>query len=311
MAANVGSRSQLQRAIAMSSLPLPSYSTIRRETSDLTAKPGWHDENVAALRDWVLSKKLGRDEYAPLRQTIILAFDDMKIRSGIQMEPSSNGLYGFAADPVKQSKRGGVRKGPEIATQMLQFHVKGLFANFEAPIAFYPNNGYNAEFLELAVWQGVRLLEKHGFTVLLFVCDGAGANRRLIRATKAAYVGITRNVISGGPIIIFQDPPHLLKKLRNSFYNRILQRPLCDPIRWDFLEKLVELDERRPFPGLKSLKRACLTINHYTKMKVKHAQGVFSREVHERLRQLNDSEFGGKAEGSNLKSVSFYLKNLS
>ena len=70
------------------------------------------------------------------------------------------------------------------------------------------------------------MLEMCGFTVISVVADGCSINRRFFRLHKMTQYqksGITYlapNISSPGNKVYFMpDPPHVLKTVRNAWYN--------------------------------------------------------------------------------------------
>ena len=76
------------------------------------------------------------------------------------------------------------------------------------------------------IWTAIRMSEMCGLTVIPVVADGCSINRRFFRLHKMTQYqksGITYlapNISSPGNKVYFMpDPPHVLKTVRNAWYN--------------------------------------------------------------------------------------------
>ena len=74
-------------------------------------------------------------------------------------------------------------------------------------------------------WEAIARLERQGFHVLAVTCDGASTNRHLwkLHANNNEIIHKIPNVYAAEgnrDIYFISDPPHLLKMIRNSWYNR-------------------------------------------------------------------------------------------
>ena len=65
-----------------------------------------------------------------------------------------------------------------VATHVMNFFFKGLFANFEYPCAYSLTKGVNAPQLNTLFRQGVSLLHCQCSDVLLICCDRTSTNRK-------------------------------------------------------------------------------------------------------------------------------------
>ena len=76
------------------------------------------------------------------------------------------------------------------------------------------------------MWRAIRMLALIGLQVISVVADGASNNRRFFRMHKISKFqcsGITYkapNITNPGSFVYFiADPPHLIKTVRNAWYN--------------------------------------------------------------------------------------------
>ena len=78
----------------------------------------------------------------------------------------------------------------------------------------------SAQQLNHIFWEGVGLLDAHGFNVIVSCCDGAPENRTfMVMNGCTEEVSKGNNPFSKNPLIFLSDLPHLIKKLRNNIYN--------------------------------------------------------------------------------------------
>ena len=96
-----------------------------------------------------------------------------------------------------------------------------LFGSYELII------GVSSNCLIYIVWRAIRLLQIAGLQVVCVVADGASANRRFFSLhsineyKKSGVIYLAPNVChaSGDKVYFVADPPHLLKTIRNAWYN--------------------------------------------------------------------------------------------
>ena len=95
-------------------------------------------------------------------------------------------------------------------------------------------------------------------------------------------------------IFILADPPHLLKNIRNALLNHgeftidpkyveELNLP-SNKVKWEYIKKMVEFQEERQLRICPHLTKADIDIGTYSKMKVKFAKHVFSKETAESIK---------------------------
>ena len=81
------------------------------------------------------------------------------------------------------------------------------------------------------VWRAIRMLQLAGLTVVSVVADGASSNRKFFRLHKILEhqkSGVTYkapNISRNGHFVyLMPDAPHLLKTIRNAWYNSQAKR---------------------------------------------------------------------------------------
>ena len=93
-------------------------------------------------------------------------------------------------------------------------------------VVSYFFEGVDADYLIHIAWKAIRMLQIAGLNVVCIVADGASNNRHFFRShsiPKFRKSGVTYkapNIFSPGEFVYFvADPPHLIKTVRNAWYN--------------------------------------------------------------------------------------------
>ena len=202
-------------------IKLPSGRTLNDYKNFSSPKSGWNTENIKVMKDKIEKLKLKQSA-----KIGAFSFDEVKIKEGLLFDPSTWELIGFtnldSTEDTCDSKGSSTNDHPEakLATHVLQFFFKSLFAKFDFPYSYFLTKGITAQKLHRIFWQCVSILHGFQFTILLSICDGASENRAFINmnGTNASKSQGT-NRFSGRPIFFFSDPPHLMKKLRNNLFS--------------------------------------------------------------------------------------------
>ena len=110
------------------------------------------------------------------------------------------------------------------------------------------------------------------------VCEPAGKD-------SGAWCFQTINIHTGRDFYFYSDPPHLIKKLRNSFLksweegSKRRLRKGGHNIKWEFIREVYTEDQKRISVKLTKLSLACIQPNPFEKMRVPYAARVFDRRV--------------------------------
>ena len=204
-------------------LRLPSGRLLSDYKNFSSPRSGWQTSTIKAMKE-----KYEKTKYSKRGQVGRLFFDEVKIKEGLVFDPSTFELIGFTdigddetdIPTVLNDDKVTATPQKNIATHVLQFFYKSLFAKFEFPCAFFLTKGVTAQKLNRVFRQGVSLLHGFGFEIMLACCDGAPENRSFMNmngtnATKSKCY----NPFSKKPLFFISDPPHLMKKLRNNIYS--------------------------------------------------------------------------------------------
>ena len=207
-------------------LRLPHESTLKKYTH-------YTDAAVGIQYD-VLETMINEIDFGkPHNANVTLILDEMKIKSGLVFSSSSGELIGFTDvgevnNEINEFARRIKMKDGELAEQQLASHaftimVRGLFQNFQQPIAFYPTCALNNSDIYETVWHAVSVVEARGLKVRCLVADGAQSNRKFYKSSAAPDCDIPFWTINpydkSRKIYFFCDVPHLLKTTRNNLEN--------------------------------------------------------------------------------------------
>jgi len=105
--------------------------------------------------------------------------------------------------------------------------IKGCTSDVKYLIAAYPCNQLTSDMLYSKTWNLISRLERASIKVLAFVGDGAACNRAFIdmhkpiTRTESGIIFDTVNFCAEDrrPLYFMSDVAHLLKTVRNCFYN--------------------------------------------------------------------------------------------
>ena len=101
--------------------------------------------------------------------------------------------------------------------------VRGLFGKLQYPYAQFACANLSGDQMFDPVWQAISRLERLGFCVLALMCDGASPNRKLLKlhskGDDMVYKVPNPYANDSRYLYFISDPPHLLKTIRNSWFN--------------------------------------------------------------------------------------------
>lgn len=281
-------------------LKLPSGRTLSDYKNFCSSKSGWQASVMEAMRE--SAKKQGISESGKFGG---LFFDEVKIKEGLLFDPSSWELIGFTDLDVDESDTSNdnmttLPVQASLATHVLQFYFKSLFSSFHFPCSYFLTNGISAQDLNRVFWQGVELLNSHGFKVLLTCCDGASENRAfMVMNGCSETVSQTNNPFSNFPLFFLSDPPHLIKKLRNNIYksgfkensSRYTRCLLLNSknILWEHIYSVYLRDKKRHLFST-DIRSSHVHLDSFSKMRVKLAVQVLNSKVQKDMAKYeNDS----------------------
>ncbi|XP_019643730.1 PREDICTED: uncharacterized protein LOC109484810 [Branchiostoma belcheri] len=261
-------------------LRLPSGRTLRDYKNFSTASSGWHISSLQRMRETFHVKKI-----KPHGNVGFLAFDEVKIKEGLIWEPNTNRLVGFVdvdeiptdldLTTVRSPKSENVQCHEQVATHVMQFMFKSLFAPFSFPVAYFLTKRFTGVQINRMFWTGVGMLHDFGFHIVLSVCDGDSANRTFIRMNTGDTGHMCENTFSSGPIFFISGHEH--------YHTRCLRYDGKDII-WKHIQSVFDRDRKRPL-ALTRLTKQHVYLDNWAKMRVNLSVHTLSsavqREMHE------------------------------
>jgi hypothetical protein len=178
---------------------------------------------------WKAKCEEEKREYGPEHRGL-LVFDEVKIRGGCMMNPSSNLTDGFCMEVEELHNLADVYThiggGEQPVCQYVMTSMwRCLDSPFEVlgPIMASPK-GLNSRAIHKYVWRCIEEFHQAGFQTDMTVCDGATPNLAFVKIncpntdplSGPAIQPFCYNRFTGRVLFMVFDPPHGLKTKRNS-----------------------------------------------------------------------------------------------
>lgn len=268
---------------------LPSLSTLTKWYKTINGRPGFTQEAFNALK--------ARAESSKEELLYTLVFDEMKIKRKVEYEPLSQRSFGF------------VDFGNQLdtdcnneCTEALVLLVVPINGKFKVPIGYFLVDKTSGQQKANLINIALELCHENKVTIKALTFDGCPANLAMAnqlgcKLQKEQMKSNFPHPITGAKVFVYLDPVHMLKLIRNTFEKyREFQDENGNPIRWDYVKILQELQENESFHLANKLRTE--HINFKTNiMKVKLATQLFSRSVATALdfcnKELKLPEFEG------------------
>lgn len=280
-------------------LKLPCVRTLFDYSHAIKAKEGVHDELLSLVQEKVATYAEKYKEFH------VLLCDGMHISQNLVYRKQDGVLVGYThLDDVKEEVdrfekflEGKEQGQPDrvLATEILAFMVKGMASDVKCVIACYPCKVLTAEMMYKWSWDVIRACEIRNIKILAFVCDGLGVNRTFFEmhtpVTKDTHFKLvfdTINFCSPERRVLYfiSDVCHLLKTLRNAFYNSgdgkkkpRLMTINGQTIQWKTIVRLYLTYKSDTLRKSYKLNSQNVFLTSYSKMKVRYAAHVLSKTV--------------------------------
>ena len=201
-------------------LQLPSESLVSLYKNSVKQGPGILPDMMTWMEDEAKRQNVKKEGYYG---GIIL--DEMAIQDDLQIVNTKSGTQIFGLSDietdVKRMKMLNVDKVEENLANHVQQYVFNGLSGFRWPFANFPNRQADPAEIFITTWKCIDALQDHGFSPIYCCMDGSSNNRAFLKMhfngdpvdshMKAKFY---RNPMKS--IIFIMDPPHLLKKIRNS-----------------------------------------------------------------------------------------------
>lgn len=236
------------------------------------------------------------------KQYHVLMADEIHVSKNLVIEKSTGQVIGFKdLDKIDQEvatldsllDNPDKQLEPEIATKILSFMVKACSSKVKDVVASFPVCNPSPKQMYSWTWEVIGALEKSGVKIIAFVCDGAPSNRAFFKLHKpvtklpSGVIFDTINKYDPEKVLyFFSDIPHLLKTIRNAFFNSRLGkkgvrclRKNGEAIVWDIIIRLFLSKKDKILRKSYKLNAQNVFPDSYTKMKVAPAAQVLSKTV--------------------------------
>ena len=206
-------------------IKLPSQRTLRDYTHCIKNQVGFSSDVDQAIVDVA-------DLSVDLHKNVTLVMDEIYIKSDLVYDKHEGTLVGFVNVGETNNQIlefeaiiSNGESSPSLAKTMMVFMVKSLLHKFDYPYAQLACGKMTGDLIFDPMWEAIARLERIGFFVLALCCDGASSNRRLWKLhsdSKELVYRVPNIFASEGKRFVYfiSDPPHLIKTIRNSWYNK-------------------------------------------------------------------------------------------
>ena len=280
-------------------LCLPSKRTLRDYRNVIPPKTGFIPEVIDQL-------KRSTENLSGHQRYICIAFDEMKISSGLVFDKHTGEIIGFTSlgdDDITEAFMG---KENNLASHALLFSVRGTSSHLCFPVAYFATDAIISTQLIALFWRCVAIMELNcNLWVIATVCDGATANRKFFSLHKSLdrhptgsdVVYRTTNIFCRNRYIFFiSDAPHLMKTARNCLLNSGSgNKARCmwfkdQFILWRHIADIYNKDLESGLKLLPRLSNAHIQLTSYSKMNVSLARQVLSTSVASVLKNFSPKE---------------------
>lgn len=306
---------------------LPNTRTIKLwySNSDVSNEEGIAEKNMMRLEKIVLKYK-EENNGQPFCCSLIC--DEIDIRQQISWDPH-NGYTGMASEipsesgnsdddngepPSKKSKSNESSESTKpistertvnsnMAKQAIVYLLNGINVSFEFPVAYWLIRGLNKFQRKHLMKKVIKAVTLAGVKILNLtfdchpcnapMCELLGANLNVNDPNN--FKTSIENPINGESILIFFDPCHIEKLIRNTLANKkIIYFEKNQKIKWDYIEELYKFSQENDFSVHKINKKHMQWKRN--SMNVGIANETLSRSVADALQFLMGSgkkEFDG------------------
>jgi len=285
--------------------------TLKRWYTVINGQPGFTKESLDSITNIVKKKQ-------PVYCNLVI--DEISIRKHIELDSQRN-IYGFVNLGVANDM-----DGDEIqeAKNALVFLAVGINGYWKLPIGYFLIDGLNGKERANLLQKAIELLSDTGVKINSITFDVTSVNTTMVKSlgadlnTRPYILNPHRNE----QIYIFLDAAHMIKLVRNAWGDKkykknlngqselvpkVLQNSKGQPIRWDYLEMLYQLECEK---GLRAGTKIIIRRIKYTdeKMNVRLAAQTLSQSVADALMFLKGTEPGFKNVDATVEFVA-YMNN--
>lgn len=275
---------------------LPHPKTLSKWYSCLNCVPGFTSEAFEALKT-IVKKSTNKVICA-------LSLDEMSIRQHLQWNGRRTVGYVDVGDNLEGDNL-------PLAKDALVFMVTCVNGHWKLPIGYFLTNGVNGEQRSALLKNCIQLLIETGVEVASVTFDGCPSNFAMTKLLGARFDDLS-NIdplikIYNQNIVIFPDPCHMMKLIRNTLGDKKQLVDNCNKtVSWHYIENLQKIQENEGLHLANKLKKAHINYKKQI-MKVRLATQIFSRSVADSLSfcrsELNIEEFDGSEATQNFINI--------
>lgn len=246
---------------------LPHERTISGWYQSVNCGPGLTKEAFIALKGAVTEAKKSN-------QTLIcnLSFDELAIRQQVEWNGNSSVGYVDIGDGLQHQVK---------ATQIIVFMVVCINRGWKIPVGFFPIISLTAEQKKNLLMHCLSDLLDTGIEVCGVTFDGAPANltvSKLLGCEISCKNSTFHFDFRGKKVVIYPDPCHMLKLVRNCFCDMAIICTRDGNIEWRYLVSLQDLQDQEGLHLGTKLRKAHIYFSKQ-KMKVRLAVQTLSKSV--------------------------------
>lgn len=260
-------------------LCLPSERTIRRWYAAVDAEPGFTAESFSTLKKKVEEEKLLQRDVL-----VSLTFDEVSIRKKVEW----NGERFVGVVDLGTGVEPDDSAIP--ATEALVLMVVSLNSSWKLPIAYFMIAHLSADEKVLILNSALKKLHDIKVEVVSMTCDAPATNISTLRKLGASFdlndlqCSFPHPSNPAKSVAVILDPCHMLKLARNTLADlKVLKDQEGHEIRWDFIEKLHQVQEEAGLRAGNKLRSAHIK---FQKMKMKVSLAAQTLRFIEIIRNL-------------------------
>ena len=256
---------------------LPSVSCLRKHLQSVKIFPGFNENIFRQLK--VKSAAMDDDDCKA-----VILIDEMSIRNALQYVRGKDLIYGLV------DYGGGVRTSTR-AESVLVFMLQGLRKKWKQPICYvFGAATTKADALLPLIEECIRKVGEAGIEIAAITTD-QGGNFSTLFKSMGCTVQNPFIKVDDRTILIFADPPHLIKSVRNILSGKKIIDSPEGLVSWAHIENCFHLNQGKQMNLVPKLTESHIDLPVYGgKMKVKLATQVLSHSVSSAIRTMIDMD---------------------
>ena len=243
---------------------LPSKRCLQMMLQKTQVRTGFNDSIFDALSAKVKT-------FCENDKTCVVAFDEMSIKASLS--------YNFESDFVEGFEKIDDETSTLPATHVLVFIVRGLYVKWKQALGYFLTSGpITGTKLQMLVRACIGKLQNSGLHVKGLICDQGSNNLSFIETLEKVTPEKPFIHVNGERVLVFFDPPHLLKNIRNNFMKHGFTLH-GRQIKWRHVVEFYEFDSKCSVRMAPKLTDYHINLRPFTNMKVNLAAQVLSHSV--------------------------------